>query len=72
MTLLARALGFSLDVVQVLPCRGRVRSILAVAILLIIALWPELPVEVARLRLEPILEALTQSVQDVGARTQGR
>jgi hypothetical protein len=72
MTLLARMLGFGLDAIQASPRRGRTGAVLAVAMLLTFSLWPELPLEVARLRVEPILEAITESVQDVGSRTQGQ
>ena len=72
MTLLARMLGFSLDVLQALPRRGRLSTVLAVALLLSFGLWPELLLEIARLRVEPILEAVTESVQAVGSRAQGR
>lgn len=44
----------------------------AVALLLSFGLWPELLLEIARLRVESILEAVTESVQDVGSRAQGR
>jgi hypothetical protein len=72
MTLLARMLGFGLDVLQALPRRGRFSAVLAAALLLSFGLWPELLLEIARLRVEPILEAVTESVQDVGSRGQGR
>ncbi len=72
MTLLARMLGFNLDVLQALPRRGRLSTVLAVALLLSFGLWPELLLEIARLRVEPILEAVTESVQAVGSRAQGR
>ena len=72
MTLLARMLGFGLDVLEAVPRRGRSSAVLAVALLLSFGLWPELLLEIARLRVEPILEAVTESVQDVGSRGQGR
>jgi hypothetical protein len=59
MTLLARMLGFGLDVLQALPRRGRFSAALAVALSLSIWLWPELLIEIALLRAEPILEAVT-------------
>jgi hypothetical protein len=72
MTLLARMLGFGLDVLEAVPRRGRSSAVLAVALLLSFGLWPELLPEIARLRVEPILEAVTESVQAVGSRAQGR
>jgi NADH:ubiquinone oxidoreductase subunit 4 (subunit M) len=65
-------LGFGLDVLEALPRRGRFSAVLAVVLLLSFGLWPELLLEIARLRVEPILEAVTESVQDVGSRAQGR
>jgi hypothetical protein len=72
MTLLARMLGFGLDVVQALPRHGRAGAVLAVVLVVTFSLWPELLLEVGRLRSAPILEAVMQSVQDVASRAQGQ
>jgi hypothetical protein len=69
MTLLARMLGFGLDVFRALPRRGRFSAVLAVALSLSFWLAPELLIEIALLRVEPILEAVT-ALQDVGSRAQ--
>ena len=66
MTLLARGLGFGLDLVQALPRRGRVSAIFSIAMLLIFARWPELLFEVARLRVEPILDSVVESLEGLG------
>ena len=72
MRLLARMLGFGLDVLEALPRRGRFSAVLAVALFLSLGLWPELLPEIARVRVEPILEAVTESVQDGGTRAHVR
>jgi hypothetical protein len=71
MTLLARVLGFGLDVLEAMPRRGRVSLPLAVGILLVLGLWPELLLEMARLRVEPVLDAVAEAVQDAATRAQG-
>jgi len=72
MTLLARMLGFGLPVVQALPRRARVGLPLGLVLLLTFGLWPELLMEVARLRVERLLEVVMESVQDVATGPQGR
>lgn len=67
MTLLARVLGFGLDLVQDLPRRGRVSAIFSIVMLLIFVQWPELLLEVARLRVEPILDSVVESVEGLGS-----
>lgn len=67
MTLLARVLGFGLDLVQALPRRGRLGAIFSIAMLLIFARWPELLFGVARLRVEPILDSVVESLEGLGS-----
>lgn len=66
MTLLARVLGFGLDLVQALPRRGRVSVIFSLGMLLIFARWPELLLEVVRLRVEPIMDSVVESLEVLG------
>jgi hypothetical protein len=72
LVMLARVVGCGLDVLQALRRRGRVSSLLAAAIVLAVVLWPELLIEVVRLRVEPILDAVLESVRDAASRTQER
>lgn len=72
MTLIAGVLGYGLDVLQALPPRGRAGAIVGGCLLLACWLWPELLMEAALLRVAPLLEAVTESVQEAGSRTQGR
>jgi hypothetical protein len=69
MTELARVLGLGLDLVQALPRRGRVSAIFSIATLLIFARWPELLLEVARLRVEPIRDFVVESLEGLGSHT---
>lgn len=66
MTLLARVLGFGLDLFQALPRRGRVSAIFSIGMLLIFARWPELLLEVVRLRVEPIMDSVVESLEVLG------
>jgi hypothetical protein len=67
MTQLARVLGLGLDLAQALPRRGRVSAIFSIATLLIFARGPELLLEVARLRVEPIRDFVVESLECLGS-----